>query len=341
VAVYRPAICLDAGVFSVSLFSRPSHGCYCFGDYYDARYERMGIRPWFYYNSPRVGFDPLFGYYRWYHVDRMGERQWGEHLVGWHDYYRGHPDMRPPRTWAAQEVLLSSRAGQMRPDFAQLRLVGDVHVVARLPGVSIRLGVVSPAEREHLQIAARESVRFEAERRQVERQSVGGAGFHGPERVSISAMPSFKAAGPSGSSFGRPVGPGAPGGPGRATVPGRGNPQPGKSNSRERDREKKPQASSTPEVRPAIVNRPEPSRIVERPRPSNSAAASAVVVKSQPQVRTVMKPETGPAVAPPTRPQAAANNNAANRPEKRGEERRVEQKRVDDKRGANRDKDKE
>ena len=49
----------------------------------------------------KVGYDPLFGYYNWYHVDHMGEREWGVHLVGWHDYYRGHPDMRPPRTWAA------------------------------------------------------------------------------------------------------------------------------------------------------------------------------------------------------------------------------------------------
>ena len=103
VAVYQPAICLDAGVFGVSLFCRPAYGCYYFGDYYDDRYVTLGIRPWFYFNSPRVGFDPLFGYYRWYHVERMGDPLWGEHLVGWHDYYRGHPEMRPPRTWAAQE----------------------------------------------------------------------------------------------------------------------------------------------------------------------------------------------------------------------------------------------
>ena len=109
VAVYRPAICLDAGVFSVSLFCRPAYGHYYFGDYYDDRYVALGIRPYFYYNSARVGYDPLFGYYRWYHVDRMGEREWDRHLVGWHDYYRGHPDMRPPHTWAEQQRLLASR----------------------------------------------------------------------------------------------------------------------------------------------------------------------------------------------------------------------------------------
>ena len=147
VAVYRPAICLDAGVFSVSLFCRPAYGHYYFGDYYDDRYVALGIRPYFYYNSPRIGYDPLFGYYRWYHVDRMGELEWDRHLVGWHEYYRGHPEMRPPHTWAAQQRLLASREGMGRPDIAQLRLVGDVHVVARLPGASVRLQVVSPAER--------------------------------------------------------------------------------------------------------------------------------------------------------------------------------------------------
>ena len=158
VAVYQPAICVDAGVFGVSLFARPAYGHYYFGDYYDDHYVALGIRPWFYYNSPRVGYDPLFGYYRWYHVSRLGERQWDVNLVGWHDYYRVHAEMRPPHTWAAQQVLLASREGQMRPDFAQLRLVGDVHVVARLPGVSVRLGVVSEGERAHIQMAARENV---------------------------------------------------------------------------------------------------------------------------------------------------------------------------------------
>ena len=67
VAVYRPAVCLDVGVFSFSLFCRPGYGHYYFGDYYDDRYVAFGIRPWFYFNSPRYGYDPLFGYYRWYH----------------------------------------------------------------------------------------------------------------------------------------------------------------------------------------------------------------------------------------------------------------------------------
>ncbi len=233
VAVYRPAICLDAGVFGVSLFCRPAFGHYYFGDYYDDHYVSLGIHPWFYYNSPRYGYDPLFGYYRWYHVDRMGEREWDRHLVGWHDYYRMHPDMRPPHTWAEQQRILASPEGRMRADIGQLRLVGDVHVVARMPGASVRFAVVSPGERAHLQMANRESVRSEAERRQVERQGAGGA--RGPQRVSLSSMPSYKAAGAASAAAARPA----------AGVAGRGAPAPGKApagkaNSRDpREREKK------------------------------------------------------------------------------------------------------
>ncbi len=235
VAVYRPAICLDAGVFSVSLFCRPAYGHYYFGDYYDDRYAALGIRPYFYYNSPRIGYDPLFGYYRWYHVDRMGELEWDRHLVAWHEYYRGHPEMRPPHTWAAQQRLLASREGMGRPDIAQLRLVGDVHVVARLPGASVRLQVVSPAERAHIQEAARASVRSEAERRQVERQ-VGGVG-RGAEKVSLASMPTYKAvqASNNAAANARPAG--------SSTVLGRsappGAPARGKPNSRD-PRDKKP-----------------------------------------------------------------------------------------------------
>jgi hypothetical protein len=248
VAFYRPAICLDAGVFSVSLFCRPACGHYYFGDYYDDRYVALGIRPYFYFNSPRVGFDPLFGYYRWYHVDHMGEREWDRHLIGWHDYYRGHPDMRPPHTWAAQQRLLASPEGRMRADIGQLRLVGDVHVVARLPGASVRLQVVSPGERAHIQEAARASVRSEAERRQVERQVAGGTGLRGPEKVSLSSMPTYRAAQAAGPAPGNPAGrgplrpgtvvPGAARGvPTSGGTPASGN-RGGRDQSHSRDRDK-------------------------------------------------------------------------------------------------------
>jgi hypothetical protein len=235
VAVYRPAICLEAGVFSVSLFCRPTYGHYYFGDYYDDHYVALGIRPYFYYNSPRYGYDPLFSYYRWYHVDVMGEREWDRHLVAWHDYYRVHPEMRPPHTWAEQQRILA-HGGMGRPDMAQLRMAGDVHVVARMPGASVRLQTVSAAERAHIQEAARASVRSEAERRQVER--AGGAGARGAEKVSLASMPSYKSAQAASPAAG--ARPGGAAGPGAAGAPaGRTPARPAaKSTARDRSKEK-------------------------------------------------------------------------------------------------------
>ena len=110
VVVYHPAVCLDVGAFSISLFARPAYGHYYFGDYYDDRYVVLGIRPW-YYNAPHYGYDPLFTYYRWYHVEHMHEVEWDVHLVGWHDYYRTHPEMRPPHTLVEEAEALGHAGG--------------------------------------------------------------------------------------------------------------------------------------------------------------------------------------------------------------------------------------
>jgi hypothetical protein len=333
VAYYRPAICVDAGVFGVSLFCRPAYGCYYYGDYYDDRYVTIGIRPWFYYNSPRVGYDPLFGYYRWYHVDRMGEREWDHHLVGWHEYYRGHPEMRPPHTWEAQQRLLASPEGRNRPDIAQLRLVGDVHVVARLPGASVRLSVVSPAERTRIQQASRESVRSEAERRQVEQHAAAG-GARGPQRVSLASMPSYKAA---QATSGHPVGAATPGhgpatapGRGPATMPGRGPAAPARGNPAKpnsRDPKEKKQALASPAASPVIAAQAAPAREVERPKPAGAGGSNVATARPQVEPRTVMKPDTSKLGPPPSsRPQPPANNAAAGRDVNRSDDKRSRDK---------------
>ena len=204
VAVYRPAICLDAGVFSVSLFCRPAYGHYYFGDYYDDRYVAFGIQPYFYYNSGRLGYDPLFGYYRWYHVDHMGERDWDRHLVaGTSTIAAIRRCVR--RTPGPRRRLLASREGMGRPDIVQLRMVGDVHVVARLPGVRIRLTVVSPGEQAHIHEAARASVRSAGGT--AAGRATRGGGRSRPGKVHLSSMPTYHATHPAGPRPPAPPGP--------------------------------------------------------------------------------------------------------------------------------------
>jgi hypothetical protein len=193
VAVYRPAVCLDVGVLSFSLFCRPAYCHYYFGDYYDDHYVAIGIRPWFYYNSWHHGYDPLFGYYRWYHEDHMGEREWGNHLAGWHEYYRVHPDMRPPHTLEAQRALIASGAMRNRPDARQLYMAHDVHQVDAHAAGAMRMTQVSAAQHVQLAQAARETTHFQQERQQFERSATAGArGPSQPARANLTTMPSFR-----------------------------------------------------------------------------------------------------------------------------------------------------
>ena len=43
-----------------SLFCRPAYCHYYYGDYYADSYVTIGIRPWFLFQVPRYGYDPLF-----------------------------------------------------------------------------------------------------------------------------------------------------------------------------------------------------------------------------------------------------------------------------------------
>ncbi len=203
VSVYQPSVCLDVGVLSFSLFSRPSYSHYYFGDYYDDRYVSLGIRPWYYYQTARRGYDPLFSYYSWYHVNRMHEPMWEKNLVGWHDYYRVHPDMRPPHTFEAQQALLARPGSANRPDFRQLEFAQNARHMQSNPEAFVKLHPVSQVQRAELHNAVAQTRTFEKQRQQFEaRPLVGGPGLaagaaalHGPaqpEKVSYSKIQNFK-----------------------------------------------------------------------------------------------------------------------------------------------------
>jgi hypothetical protein len=191
VAYYRPAVTVDVGILTFSLFVRPHYCHYYFGDYYAAEYGGMGIYPWFSFGSPRFGYDPLFSYYSWYYRDRYHDAHWAEHLHGWYDYYRGHPDMRPPHTWLAQQRLLE-HGPINRPGVTIGLSLGQIRAN---PHATVRLEVVSAHESQVIRQSIHESREFHAERRQLEttggRLPVGGP--REPERVNLSRLPSYNA----------------------------------------------------------------------------------------------------------------------------------------------------
>jgi hypothetical protein len=314
VANYRPAITIDAGVLTVSLFVRPRYCHYYFGDYYAAEYEGLGIYPWFSFGSPRFGYDPLFSYYRWYYHDHYHDMAWERNLHGWYDYYRGHPAMRPPHTWLAQQRLLREPGMHDRPG---LTIGVSLRQVA-----SVRLEVVSPRQAEMIRQSIRQERQFHAERRQLE--ASGGRRLAGgpvvPEKVSMSRLPSYNAMhvqqrnvnavqspqhlpGPGGGNptairYQPPPSGGAfrqPGYQGKPSTPSAGGPQQPKDNRLDRNA-----GSGHPSELPTIAvpnSQPRDLRRAITPpaKPAGQAAASAGGAK-QPA------PDTKPRPAAPAPP---------------------------------------
>jgi len=199
VPYYRPAVCVDVGVVTGSLFCRPAYGHYYFGDYYADSYVAIGIHPWFTFNGPRYGYDPLFCYYRIYY---RHDPRWEANLRGWHEYYRGHPEMRPPHTLADQQRLLADPRAQNRPDFRNLAVGHPAGQLRDNPSAPIRVQTVAASQRAATQQSARQLSSFQSERLELEAKGgpngagrPAGAGPAGPERVSLTKLPSLQAAG--------------------------------------------------------------------------------------------------------------------------------------------------
>jgi hypothetical protein len=192
VAYFRPVITVDVGFLTFSLFVRPHYCHYYFGDYYAAEYEGLGIYPWFSFASSHHGYDPLFSYYRWYYHDHYHDLAWEKNLHGWYDYYRGHPTMRPPHTWAAQQRLLGEPGMRDRPG---LTIGVSLRDIAANPHASVRLETVSAHQAELIRQSIHQERDFHAERRQLE--ASGGRRLPGgpvaPERISLSKLPSYNA----------------------------------------------------------------------------------------------------------------------------------------------------
>jgi hypothetical protein len=62
---YRPTFVVQTDFLLGALFVRPGYSTYYFGDYFDASYRRRGFVSFADFRVGRVGFDPLFSYYRW------------------------------------------------------------------------------------------------------------------------------------------------------------------------------------------------------------------------------------------------------------------------------------
>jgi hypothetical protein len=93
---FSPGSVIDLNVFNDALFLRPRYHHYYYGDYYSARYYRMGIYPWFSLHARRVVYDPIYAHQRWSH---RNDHKWENRLQTRFRERREHEGLQQPRSF--------------------------------------------------------------------------------------------------------------------------------------------------------------------------------------------------------------------------------------------------
>jgi len=279
--VYTPSIVIRLEVLITSLFSRPRYRHYYFGDYYDRRYARVGIHPWFDYRTDRRWYDPLGD-----HMRRIYLRKnplWEADLRRQYDRRVAGHEPRPPRTLVAQQAEL-----RRHPERARDALAAPLaHVASRR--TPVRPGNVRGADRQ----VFRRTVPDLQKRSDVVRQRAAATPRVAPAVRTIPRTTPTRT-----DSTIRD----------RAAVT---RPAPRVEKRPEPQRPSAPtvRRSTTPAPAPAprVVKRPEPQKVktspIRPPTPRASTVVPRVEKRSAPQppaTRTVRRP-TAPAPAPAPR----------------------------------------
>ena len=106
---YSPSTVINPAVFASHLFLRPRYEHYYFGDYYAPSYANAGFSPSFTFQSSRFGYDPFFAQERWQHRQ---DPNWQQRTEANFRDFTNNPNIRPPRTLAAQMALAANAAAQ-------------------------------------------------------------------------------------------------------------------------------------------------------------------------------------------------------------------------------------
>ncbi len=187
---YAPSVVIDPTLLTFSLFVRPSYGHYYFGDYYAARYDGLGIFPWFsVFEHGHYAYDPIFSYYGWY--NRSRDPQWLANLRTWHEHYRAHADQRPPHDVMAARSLAARSEGRADHQFLSIaQPLQDWRARADAP---VRLAAVSAADRTTIEATARQERDFQTHRARLESGIAMGGAAEANRPTTAARAPTLKA----------------------------------------------------------------------------------------------------------------------------------------------------
>lgn len=194
--VFSPRFVVNADFLLSSLFVWPRGYHYCFGDYFDNNFARVGLVSWIDYRLGRSAFDPNWAFYR-----HQQGRDWERGLV---ELFTGRRDgtiVRPPHTLVQQQQVIQNITTKNVQNVTvnktlNVTNVQNVSVVAPLAQVNskplanivrapdrkeaapiVRLAKVAPEERQREVKAVQQTHQAAQARRQEEARLItqGGA----------------------------------------------------------------------------------------------------------------------------------------------------------------------
>jgi hypothetical protein len=157
--VFSPGICVDLGMLRLNFFVNPRYNHYCFGDYYDAAYQRAGIYPWFQCQTLHTWYDPIFVYERW----QFGrtDPNWARQQVLAFQQRQADRDLRPARTYAALQAQWAHMPVANRPERP---LAERVNAYAASQSTPVKFERITANERQQLAVQSAEVRNFRAQR---------------------------------------------------------------------------------------------------------------------------------------------------------------------------------
>jgi hypothetical protein len=165
--VYRPLLVVLDTFLLTALFERPYYAHYYFGDYYDARYSRLGFVPWTEARFGRYVEDPLFTYYRRQHHDNPN---WARETRDLYTMRRTNPTARPPRTLVQQQQIVQNIQNRT-VNVTNINQVTAVTPITRVDNNVKRLQAVPQPQHQEFRKTATQFRSFSADRAKVEAQA--------------------------------------------------------------------------------------------------------------------------------------------------------------------------
>ena len=272
--VFSPEICVDLGMLRLNLFAYPRYNHYCFGDYYDDAYLRVGIYPWFKCQTVHTWYDPLFVYDRWHFA--RSEPNWARRQAQEFQTRRANRDLRPARTYVGFQAQMNRMPAAKRP---ARPLVQSVRTFASSQSTPVKFERISATERQQLAVRSTEVRDFRNQRTQWEAPARQPISVGSPARQPAPAVPpAIRQPAPAVSPVNRQPTPArsqvAPAPAARQPVAQRATKpatpaKPGKSVSMPEVRATR--AEPVTVSRPAIAPKPSESRYIEKVAPRGPA----------------------------------------------------------------------